>query len=133
MTVTLLTEHHLEFLRPKGGCTGSSESTHVKMPHFWKLDVTAHFYSREKLKVIGVTASNTWGLFLLVLLLGYGLVEVPRLVWNNAKHQYMLSRTYFKIAKQSVEKTEAEENLEDVLEVCYNPKFGRAVAQWECA
>lgn len=72
---------------------------------------------REKLKVIGVTASNTWGLFLLVLLLGYGLVEVPRLVWNNAKHQYMLSRTYFKIAKQSTEKTEAEENLEDVLEV----------------
>lgn len=70
----------------------------------------------EKLKVIGVTASNTWGLFLLVLLLGYGLVEVPRLVWNNAKHSYMLSRTYFKIAKQSTEKTEAEENLEDVLE-----------------
>ena len=71
----------------------------------------------EKLKVIGVTASNTWGLFLLVLLLGYGLVEIPRLVWNNAKHQYMLNRTFFKIAKQSTEKTEAEENLEDVLEV----------------
>ena len=73
----------------------------------------------EKLKVIGVTASNTWGLFLLVLLLGYGLVEIPRLVWNNAKHQYMLNRTFFKIAKQSTEKTEAEENLEDVLEVPY--------------
>lgn len=72
---------------------------------------------REKLKVIGVTASNTWGLFLLVLLLGYGLVEVPRHVWNRAKYTYMLSRTYFKIAKQSTEKTEAEENLEDVLEV----------------
>lgn len=70
----------------------------------------------EKLKVILVTASNTWGLFLLVLLLGYGLVEVPRYVWNNAKHSHMLSRTYFKIAKQSTEKTEAEENLEDVLE-----------------
>jgi len=27
---------------------------------------------RQKLKVIGITASNTWGLFLLVLLLGYG-------------------------------------------------------------
>ncbi|XP_052775817.1 G-protein coupled receptor-associated protein LMBRD2-like isoform X2 [Mya arenaria] len=70
----------------------------------------------EKLKVIGVTASNTWGLFLLVLLLGYGLVEVPRYVWNQSKHSYMLHRTYFKIAKQSTEKTEAEENLEDVLE-----------------
>ncbi|KAL3869675.1 hypothetical protein ACJMK2_042337 [Sinanodonta woodiana] len=70
----------------------------------------------EKLKVIGVTASNTWGLFLLVLLLGYGLVEVPRYVWNNGNHAYTLSRTFFKIAKQSTEKTEAEENLEDVLE-----------------
>ena len=26
----------------KSGCTGSSESTHVKMPHCWKSHVTAH-------------------------------------------------------------------------------------------
>ena len=31
MIVKVLTEHHLEFLRIKGGCRGSSESTHVKM------------------------------------------------------------------------------------------------------
>ena len=36
MIVKLLTEHHLEFLNLKGGYRGSSESTHVKMPHFWK-------------------------------------------------------------------------------------------------
>ena len=30
MSVTLLTEHHLEFLSSKGGCTGSSESILVK-------------------------------------------------------------------------------------------------------
>ena len=30
MTVKLLTEHHLEILSLKGGCTGSSESAHVK-------------------------------------------------------------------------------------------------------
>ena len=30
MTVKLLTEHHLEFLSLKGGCTGLSESTLVK-------------------------------------------------------------------------------------------------------
>ena len=36
MTVKLLTEHHLEFLSLKGGCTGSSESTLVKMSHCWK-------------------------------------------------------------------------------------------------
>ena len=36
MNVKLLTEHYLEFLSFKGGCTGSSESTLVKMPHCWK-------------------------------------------------------------------------------------------------
>ena len=42
MTVKLLTEHHLEFLSLTGGCTGSYESTLVKMPHCWKSHVKAH-------------------------------------------------------------------------------------------
>ena len=41
MIVKLLTEHHLEFLSLKEGCTGSSESTLVKMPHCWKSHATA--------------------------------------------------------------------------------------------
>ena len=41
MIVKLLTEHNLEFLRLKGGCTGSSETTLVKMPHCWKSDAMA--------------------------------------------------------------------------------------------
>ena len=32
-------ESILEFLCLKGGCTGSSKSTHVKMPHCWKSPV----------------------------------------------------------------------------------------------
>ena len=42
MSVKLLTEHHLEFLSLKEGCTGSSDSKHVKMPHCWKSHVAAH-------------------------------------------------------------------------------------------
>ena len=42
MSIKLLTEHHLEFLSLKGGCSGLSESTLVKMPHCWKSHVTAH-------------------------------------------------------------------------------------------
>ena len=42
MSVKLLTEHHLKFLSLKGGCTGLSESTLVKMPHCWKSHVVAH-------------------------------------------------------------------------------------------
>ena len=43
MTIKLLTEHHLEFLHLKEGCTGLYESTLVKMPHCWKSHVMAHF------------------------------------------------------------------------------------------
>ena len=42
ISVKLLTEHHLEFLTLKGGCTGSSDSTLDKIPHCWKSHVTAH-------------------------------------------------------------------------------------------
>ena len=41
MGVKLLTEHRLEFVSLKGGCTGSSESTLVRMPHCWKSHVAA--------------------------------------------------------------------------------------------
>lgn len=70
-----------------------------------------------KLKVICVTTSNTWGLFLLVLLLGYGLVEVPRSCWNSSKPDFLLNYTYFKAAKLNIEKAEAEDNVEDILDV----------------
>ena len=38
----VLTEHCLEFLSLKGGCTGLSESTLVKIPHCWKSHIAAH-------------------------------------------------------------------------------------------
>lgn len=72
---------------------------------------------RQKLKAIASSASNTWGLFLLVLLLGYALVEVPRSLWNSSKRGYVLNYSYFKAAKLSSEKCEAEETVDDILEV----------------
>ena len=65
MSVKLLTEIHLEFLSLKGGCTGSSESTLVKMPHCWKSHVTAQYYhpdlalSSFMKKSIGLQISRT--------------------------------------------------------------------------
>ena len=43
----LLTEHLLEDLSLKGGCTGSSESTLVKMSNSWKSHATAHLSLRS--------------------------------------------------------------------------------------
>ena len=48
MSVKLLTEKHLEFLSLKGGCTGLSESTLVKIQQCWKSHAAANF-------IIGVT------------------------------------------------------------------------------
>ena len=43
MIVKILTEHHLESLSLKGGCRGSFEFTHVKIPHCWKSHALAQF------------------------------------------------------------------------------------------
>ena len=56
MIVKPLTEHHLKFLSLRGGCTGSSESTLVKMPHCWKLHIAAHILFMEEF--IGLRRGN---------------------------------------------------------------------------
>ena len=67
MSVKLLTEHHLKFLSLKGGCTGSSESTLVKMPHCWKSHVAAHFF-----------------LFLALMTIVFGIAEPVGQFWLRA-------------------------------------------------
>ena len=49
MGVKQLTEQHLEFLSLNRGCTGSSESTLVKILHCWKSCVMAHFILRTEI------------------------------------------------------------------------------------
>ena len=62
MIVKLLTEHHLEFLSLKGGCRGSSESTHVKMPHCWKSHALAQIIVSSQLPIecTAKTDLTTW-------------------------------------------------------------------------
>ena len=43
MSVKLLTEHNLEFLSLKEGCTGSSESSIVEMPHLLEITCCGSF------------------------------------------------------------------------------------------
>ena len=54
MSVKLLTEQYLELLSLKGGCTGLSEATLVKMPHCWKSRFTAHMGSNPRKPSSGV-------------------------------------------------------------------------------
>ncbi len=97
----------------------------------------------EKIKAIAAAASNTWGLFVLVFMLGYGLVEVPRNCWHCTQRGYQLNRAYFKarsfqmptsgwrifnsgclyeyfqIAKLMSERSDAEESLDDALSAAH--------------
>ena len=54
MTVKLLTEYHLEFLSLKRGCTGSSESTLVKMSNCWKSHAEAQYINVASLVIVRV-------------------------------------------------------------------------------
>lgn len=53
------------------------------------------------------------------MLLGYALVEVPRGLWNASKPGFTLQYSYFKASKLNLEKCEAEETVDDILEVIY--------------
>jgi len=63
-----------------------------------------------------IAASTTWGLFLLVLMLGYGLVQVPLNVYNNSRTSYILSHVQFKLSQLYNEKIDIEERLESLVD-----------------
>jgi hypothetical protein len=62
------------------------------------------------------TAANTWGLLILTLLLGYGLVEVPRTLWYASRRQWTLNQCYFKAAQIYSDMSEATQLLNEVNE-----------------
>lgn len=76
---------------------------------------------------IVATASNTWGLLILAVLLGYGLVEVPRGMFLSSLRRYTLNHCYFRAAKLYIDMAESNEDLHDVTEVA-----ARADVAGEC-
>ena len=77
MSVKLLAEHHLGYLSLKGGYTGSSEFTLIKMPHCWISHVAAHTvkpvlngHSKEDLNLVFKT--------------DYRLMQVKSIHWEHS-------------------------------------------------
>lgn len=66
------------------------------------------------MKTLAVTTSNTWGLFFLIVLLGYGLVEVPRRLWLICDSNYRLNKLYFDLVNISQEKCQSEEITKEI-------------------
>ena len=58
MSVKLLTEHRLEFVSLKGGCTGSSESTLVKMPHCDAAQFMIYWLRADAYDTLGIHISK---------------------------------------------------------------------------
>jgi len=62
------------------------------------------------------TASTTWGLFLLVLLLGYGLVQVPLNIYNHSRTAYFVAHMQFKLSQLYNEKVDVEDCLDSLVD-----------------
>ncbi|VDP81549.1 unnamed protein product [Echinostoma caproni] len=68
------------------------------------------------LKVLLITAANTWGLFLVILFLGYGLVAVPRALWSAGNPLASLRRAYFTLSQRNLELADEEDKLDELIE-----------------
>lgn len=60
-------------------------------------------------------SSNMWGLFVLILLLGYGLVEVPRQLWRKANQAVALKFCAFNAVRLEGDLSEAQDELRKTL------------------
>ena len=67
--------------------------------------------------------SNAWGLLLVVLFLGYGLVEVPRGLWKQADRQAMLRSLESRATHFKDSLDDAVGELDEVLMVSDRPVF----------
>ncbi|CAF3849489.1 unnamed protein product, partial [Rotaria magnacalcarata] len=77
----------------------------IVLPFMQSICQTSEFYLKGKIRYLTIIAtSTTWGLFLLVLMLGYGLVQVPLDVYHHSRTSYMLSHIQFKLSKRYISK-----------------------------
>jgi hypothetical protein len=60
---------------------------------------------------IAIALSNTWGLLLLILLLGHGLVDVPRTLWRRSNKQLMMRHYLFELSRYDQKLQEAKQYL----------------------
>jgi hypothetical protein len=80
--------------------------------------VKGHFQPIVLLKYL-VVISNCWGLFLIIVFLGHGLIAVPRYFWKVARYRKYLDFLYIKLTHLDEEVINATSSLdESVRNVC---------------
>lgn len=79
-----------------------------------------------------MSLGNAWGLLLLLLLLGYGLVEIPRSLWRSAHYRTRLDRCRFEIVAARKKLLDARDGLAESVGTLkrYTEKVGRQDPFW---
>ncbi|KAJ3224307.1 LMBR1 domain-containing protein 2, partial [Clydaea vesicula] len=84
---------------------------------------SAKFDSNEDFMNLLMAAANGWGLILVTVMLGYGLVEFPRSFWYGANHLQRLHHLEFNAAKYRDDAVDSESELYDAAkELAYADK-----------
>ena len=71
----------------------------------------------EDLYGVAIAAANGWGLLLVVVLLGYALPEIPKMIWRSADYEKTLKFYKFEAVNYKAELDTAKKELEVVLKV----------------
>ncbi|KAL6048462.1 LMBR1 domain-containing protein 2, variant 4 [Balamuthia mandrillaris] len=70
-----------------------------------------------KLLGVAIATANMWGLLLVILLMGYGIVEIPRKIWQMARWKQQLEAYQFHAVTLRDDLYESEEKLEKTLKL----------------
>ena len=62
-----------------------------------------------------IALGNLWGLFLIIVMLGYGLVAVPRSLWRAGHLEIRLKHAYFQASQLDESVDELKHKLHDIV------------------
>lgn len=75
--------------------------------------------NREGIQSYVMAAANSWGLFLVIVFMGYGLVSVPRSLWYSGNYDQHLHQHYANAAKLKEECLDSEIEFNELAKVIY--------------
>jgi hypothetical protein len=75
------------------------------------------FYVREGIQSYVMAAANSWGLFLVIVFMGYGLVSVPRSLWYSGDYDRHLHQLYANATKLKEECMDSEIEFNELAKV----------------
>lgn len=78
------------------------------------MDCVSYYANREGIQSYVMAAANSWGLFLVIVFMGYGLVAVPRNLWYSGNYDRQLYQHYGNAARLKEECMDSELEFEEL-------------------